>query len=776
MDIFDKPQLSHDTYFDRPQLSHDTYRSWDSDQIALREVLTKLWARKRFILLSIIVCAALAFLLTSVMTRTYTGEAQLAIKPPQSGLLVGDQNVPLATQVSPETVLTESFALRSRALASATITRLHLDHDPEFDPSLREPGLLMTLLDPARELLQDVQGWLQPGIQLLLGGANSGAVSNEPDVSVETDQPAETDKSRSAVLGAFMSRLGVTIQQRSNVIWVSFKSSRPATAAAVPNTLIQLYFEQQARGKDQALVQEREQLDKVILPAFREKMGASERELAEYRQKSGLLSDRNGTALGQELSEARAQLAMARTRTAESALRVRETELTSVSPGQASEPLTLQHLKEQEVALQEQLTALKRSHGPNYPQTIQLEAQLMELKDGIRREKSEGISRLKTELGGAQATEATLTKRVTDLARQFAQVNGADAQLQNLIGQADADRKAYERYLSRSNELLSSIGHAQPDAILLSPADVPVKASPSTKFVVLLGTLIGSGAGLLWVTLLDGLLKGLQNERQVEEILGIKCLGLIPKVKRNPRYRLGRRERLSAIRDFTLNAQYAEFGEAIRSVHMRLSSFARPVEPCVILITAALPNEGKSWVAASLALSLAADGRSVALVDCDINRPTVHRMFDAPRGPGLTDYFAGGVVLDDIVHTDPTSGLCYIPIGSAVARETWRRTVGLIHPLVDRLREKYAFIILDSAPVLAISDTILLSQIAQKTILVVKWASTPPAVARGAAIQLLESAGAQVVALLSMVNTKRAAKNGDPIAGAYKELQSYYRR
>jgi hypothetical protein len=78
--------------------------------------------------------------------------------------------------------------------------------------------------------------------------------------------------------------------------------------------------------------------------------------------------------------------------------------------------------------------------------------------------------------------------------------------------------------------------------------------------------------------------------------------------------------------------------------------------------------------------------------------------------------------------------------------------------------------------VLAISDTILLSQIAQKTILVVKWASTPPAVARGAAIQLLESAGAQVVALLSMVNTKRAAKNGDPIAGAYKELQSYYGR
>src|SRR5580704_10618744 len=98
--------------FDKPQLSHDTYRSWESEQIALREVLTKLWARKRLILLSLIVCATLAFLWTTVMTRVYTGEAQLAIKPQHAGLLFRDQNVPVATQVDPETVLTETFALR----------------------------------------------------------------------------------------------------------------------------------------------------------------------------------------------------------------------------------------------------------------------------------------------------------------------------------------------------------------------------------------------------------------------------------------------------------------------------------------------------------------------------------------------------------------------------------------------------------------------------------------------------------------------------------------
>jgi polysaccharide biosynthesis transport protein len=123
----------------------------------------------------------------------------------------------------------------------------------------------------------------------------------------------------------------------------------------------------------------------------------------------------------------------------------------------------------------------------------------------------------------------------------------------------------------------------------------------------------------------------------------------------------------------------------------------------------------------------------------------------APRGPGLTDYLAGNVALDEILYRDSTSGTSYLPIGSAVPRQTWRKTFSLIHPLVDQLRQRYKFVILDSAPVLPVSDTILLSQMAEQTILVIKWASTPPAVARRAAVQLLQSAGAEAAALLSMV-------------------------
>jgi Mrp family chromosome partitioning ATPase len=194
----------------------------------------------------------------------------------------------------------------------------------------------------------------------------------------------------------------------------------------------------------------------------------------------------------------------------------------------------------------------------------------------------------------------------------------------------------------------------------------------------------------------------------------------------------------------------------------------------VVLVTAALPGEGKSWVAVSLAVSLAAEGFRVALVDCDLHRPTVHRMFDGPRSPGLSDYFAGEAAVPKVVHLESVSGVEYVPVGSRSSSKAWRITLDRLSRLVAQLQGMYQFIILDSAPVLAASETAMLSQIAQKTIFVVRWGNTPAQIARHAMAQLLDSGAARVAVLLSMVDINWAAKHGDVVAGAYRRLQSYY--
>ena len=106
----------------------------------------------------------------------------------------------------------------------------------------------------------------------------------------------------------------------------------------------------------------------------------------------------------------------------------------------------------------------------------------------------------------------------------------------------------------------------------------------------------------------------------------------------------------------------------------------------------------------SLAASLVADGHRVALVDCDLHQPNVHRMFEGPRGPGLTDYFIGDAALSEIVHTDRGSGVDYVRAGAAQSQEACHITFDRLRAVVERLIKEYTFVILDSAPVLAVSE------------------------------------------------------------------------
>jgi succinoglycan biosynthesis transport protein ExoP len=757
--------------FDRPLPSDNAYPLSLDDSADLRQVLAKFWARRRLIFTSILLCIGLAYVTAKVIAPTYTGEALVIIRPQQAGEPASNASILAAIQGGPEAVPSEAIVLQSRALASKTIETLHLDWDPELDLSLRKPKPLPALFDPVLVLWDKVRSLCLEFAGFLSGAAEAPAPGDEIAATVESNQSTATGEPSTAVVDAFIRNLLVTVLPNSNGIQVSFKSPRPITAAAVPNTLIQLYLEQQVDDKDKALAQERERLETLVLPTLREKMQASQVALADYRAKSGLVIDQNPTVLGQELSGTEAQLAMARAHKAEAAARLSQIQAVAASmsgttsAGIASESPILQRLVEQEVGLEAQLSAVRSSLGPNHPKTLQLELQLKKVEDGMRHEGAGFVGRLKAELAAAQATEAALNKRVAEFTHRFAQVNGGDIQLQNLIRDADADRKTYERYLARSNDIYASMGHAQPDASFVSRAAVPLKPSfPNAKLMVMVGAAIGVVTGITLTAMIELLLGGLRSKKQVEDALGVNCLGSLPRLK-------GSRRKLR--RAPFLQPQSTAFGQAIRRVELKLLSFDRRRSSQVVLVTAALPDEGKTWVAASLATALAADGFSVALVDCDLYRPTLHRMFDGPRGPGLTDYFAG-VAFEEIVHNHPLSGVSYVPAGTAQSKDAWRITSTRLHPLINRLAEKYAFIILDSAPVLAVSETMLLSQLAHKTILVVKWGSTSPAIARHAATQLLESGGTEIGVLLSMVDARRAAKFGDPVAGAYKKLESYY--
>ena len=249
MEIFDRPLLSENEYRMRPTAFRNSRDSKGHglDTVDLIAVLTKLWARKKLIFASVIICGGLAYIMAK-LTPSYVGTAVVLInaEPVNSGL--SNAIVQVGPPATPEAIATEAFVLQSRSLASATIERLHLDKYPEFNPLLPKSNRFLSLFGPVLPLFDKVRHWPQELSALLFGVSTSITASDGTDDKVVVDNPAAASKPSTAVVNAFLERLRVAAQERSNVIEVSFSSSSPKTAALVPNTLIQIYLDQRSNG------------------------------------------------------------------------------------------------------------------------------------------------------------------------------------------------------------------------------------------------------------------------------------------------------------------------------------------------------------------------------------------------------------------------------------------------------------------------------------------------------------------------------------------------
>jgi capsular exopolysaccharide synthesis family protein len=195
----------------------------------------------------------------------------------------------------------------------------------------------------------------------------------------------------------------------------------------------------------------------------------------------------------------------------------------------------------------------------------------------------------------------------------------------------------------------------------------------------------------------------------------------------------------------------------------------------VILISSSVVGEGKTSVVTSLARFQASVGKKVVVVDCDLRRPTVHKTFDSQSKPGLVEFLADEASFDDVIQEDPISGAHVLAAGGRTQSPEALLDSVQMKKLVKKLSQSYDLVLLDSAPVLAVSDTRILARLADKTVFLVRWADTPREVAV-AALQQIVDAGADVIGvMLSMVDVKKHAGYGYSDSGYYYgSLKKYY--
>lgn len=702
----------------------------------LVELGRQLWRRKMEILSTIVLVTLLAMLIAFQLTPRYSAIAKIMIDSQRSRVVDVEQFMS-GLGMDSETVQNEIQVISSRSLAQKVIDKLGLMGDPEFNPYLNEPSTLKTWIDA------------------ILGTSN--------DVLDEEEQFA---RERISVVDVLSDRLEVVPEKRSHVININFTTNSPKKAAVIANAYADLYLLEQLEAKFEATKRGTEWLNERVAD-LRKTVEASERAVERYRKETGLIRGKDTTVTSQQISEINTQLILARTQRAEAGARLRQVETLVNSPGGAesaaevlSSPL-IQRLREQETEVLRRAAELASEYGVRHPRMINIRAEIQDLRTKIRSEVNKIVEGLRNEVGVAMAREKSLARNLEKLKVEAASLNSAAVRLRILEREADSNRALFDTFLSRLKETAGQEEIQQADARIISRADVPITpSSPKIKLILIVAfaSSIFMGVGMAFV--MERLDTGFRSSEQVESMVEVATLGLLPLLS-------GRQLGENSPEEYVLERPTSSFAEALRTIHtgLLLSDVDNP--PKTILVTSSLPGEGKSTITLSLARMLARSGQKILVIDSDLRRPRLHKVFGFSVQPGLVEVLSGAVDVGDTIRVDEKSGLHMLTAGKGAPNPPELLGSEHFRKLMELLKKRYDLVFLDSPPILVVSDARVIGNVVDKTVFVVRWVNTRREAASMAIRQLVSGGSKLAGVVLSMVNVRKHARYGYGDSGSY---------
>ena len=370
---------------------------------------------------------------------------------------------------------------------------------------------------------------------------------------------------------------------------------------------------------------------------------------------------------------------------------------------------------------------------------IQAHSQLDAFKKNLR----DAVLRLppliESEYENSAANIANLEKAVADQEKVILSVNASNIPYSELQRTLEADRALYESVLKRRPET-NLAGDIQADPVHPSePAtfsNVPV--SPKPFQAILLSVLSGLGLGIGIIALITLLDRTLKTVDQAEHYLNLPVLSAVPDMKFP-----AQKSYLLMIKDPNATA-----AESFRTLRASLALLGPENERKVLLFTSAVPSEGKSFSSTNYAVSLAQQGHRTLLIDADLRRPSIHKIFELERGHlGITDYLVGKADMKTATVTCEIENLHVMAGGSKAPNPAELLSSHTLAELIADATKQFDRVVIDSAPVLAVSDTLLITPFIQSLCLVVRSNHTKRnAVQR--AVGLLEHAGNRPVGLV----------------------------
>ena len=600
------------------------------------------------------------------------------------------------------------------------------------------------------DFMMDLENYIETQSKILtsetlaLQTIRNGGLAARPEFS-SPGGPSEAvaigslaNQKRPPELGEFLGSLSVKRVPNSRLMDVSFESTDPQLAARVVNVHIATYIEQNFRSRYEATTRATTWLADQLSELKVKVQKAEDARIAYERQNQIWTLDDKQNITTQRLGDVNKELTDAQSERMkkESLYQFAKAGNLDAVPQVQSNSALVDLLKKRTETSAQYADALSQ-YGPNFPKVQRLQAQLKEADDSIEREKKKILDVLESDYQEVRQRETLLTQRLDQQKAESNQMAERLVEYNILKREAEANKSLYDGLMTKMKETAISQGLRSSSIRVVDPAMIPsTPARPAKARNVMLAFLVGLVGGIGLALLREYLDNTVKTPDDVETLARLPSLAVVPQfVGSNAtaqKQRLlqgfpanGHDKRIELVAQHLPKSQMSEAFRALRT-SILLSQADHP--PQVILVTSALPREGKTTAAANLAVTLAQLGDRTVLVDADLRKPGVGRLLNLGSGKyaGLSSYLAGVSSLDLVTVPHPAiPNLAAIPTGPLPPNPADLLSSHKFADAITELRTKFKFIVIDSPPVMAATDAVIVSVQTDGVLLVVRSGETP---------------------------------------------------
>jgi capsular exopolysaccharide synthesis family protein len=597
-------------------------------------------------------------------------------------------------------------------------------------------------------------------------------LAEHPDFSIIREKHPDwaDNEIEDAMVERFQKKLEVTPVRSTFLVELAFQSPDKAMAQKVVNTVASEYMYLSIDRRNESFTLVRGWLDRQ-LQEMATKVQAAQKKLFKFGQQADIYSmEDKDNVIVQKFIDLSGLLTKA-----QAEKMAKEAQYRQIKAKGPNAPLVVNHplvaaLRQQVVGQQAKVSSMKKVFLPGHPEMQAEQSNLKELQGRLTAEVQRLEESIRADYEAANRTQKLLNDSLTAQKDQVAKLQDNLTDFQILKRDAQTNEQLYQALLARVKEANIASTMVPSNVAVIDPGPLPSrKFKPKTTQNLALAGFLGLTLGIGLALLVEHLDDSIKSVDDLEQVCHLPSVGVVPLLSENGGYgsSLGQRilsspylsflpwqkrwlrdqPNLSPVENLDLvvfQNPKDPITEALRHTQtsIMLSASGRP--PCILMITSANPSEGKSTIASNLAQSFAVYDRKTAIIDCDLRKPRVHKIFSLPAQPGLTNYLSGNASLEEILLTTVIPNLTLIAAGARPPNPLNLLQSEIFKDLLQELRGKFHHIIIDTPPILGFTDARMVSSLVDGVILVVKQNSTHK-VAGNLARQLLSQIHAPIL-------------------------------